>query len=233
MTHSIHILSGGAAFGLVSQLHGRFTADTGCQIAGTYNAVGVMRDQLLAGAPCDVVILTASLIAQLEASGHVLAGSARALGRVKTGVAVRAGEVSPPVGTPDELKAALRAASGIFFPDPVKATAGIHFMNVMKQLGIADEVASRLHPFPNGATAMGEMARSGAPGSVGCTQVTEILYTEGVTLVAPLPQAFELATVYTAAVSAGADSPQAASALIALLASPAVADLRHAGGFED
>jgi len=229
----LHLLSGGAAFGLVSQLQGQFAADTACQVAGTYNAVGVMRDQLLAGAPCDVVILTAALIQQLEASGHVVAGSARQLGVVKTGVAVKAGAPAPQVGTPEQLKAALLAATGIYFPDPIKATAGIHFMSVLKQLGIDTELAPRLRPFPNGATAMGEMARCDESGLIGCTQVTEILYTPGVSLVAPLPQAFELATVYTAAVSSQADSPQAAAALIALLISPSSAALRVAGGFED
>ena len=229
---TVHLLSGGAAFGLVSQLEARFTADTDCRIAGTYSAVGVMRDRLLAGAACDVVILTAALIAQLEASGHVVAGSARALGRVKTGVAVKAGATPPAVGTPDALKAALLEASGIYFPDPVKATAGIHVMAVLQQLGIDTAVADRLRPFPNGATAMGEMARCADPGVIGCTQVTEILYTPGVQLVAPLPQAFELATVYTAAISSQADSPNAAAALIALLAGPHTQSVRHAGGFE-
>jgi molybdate transport system substrate-binding protein len=202
-------------------------------VAGTFNAVGVMRDQLLAGAPCDVVILTAALIQQLEASGHVVAGSARQLGVVKTGVAVKAGAPAPRVDTPEQLKTALLAATGIYFPDPVKATAGIHFMRVLKQLGIDTELAPRLRPFPNGATAMGEMARCDESGLIGCTQVTEILYTPGVSLVAPLPQAFELATVYTAAVSSRADSPQAAAALISLLISPNSAALRAAGGFED
>jgi molybdate transport system substrate-binding protein len=229
----LHLLSGGAAFGLVSKLEGRFAADTGCTLAGTYNAVGAMRDQLLAGAPCDVVILTAALIAQLEASGHVVAGSARALGTVKTGVAVKAGEVAPPVRTVGELRAALLNARGIYFPDPVKATAGIHFMNVLKQLGIDTEVAGRLRPFPNGASAMAAMARDSEPGLIGCTQVTEILYTPGVQLVAPLPKEFELATVYTAAVSSGADSPQAASALIDLLVSAEAAPARLSGGFEN
>lgn len=230
---TVHLLSGGAAYGLVSQLETRFAADTDCRILGTYNAVGVMRDQLLAGAACDVVILTAALIAQLEASGHVVAGSAQALGRVKTGVAVKAGSTLLAVGTPDELKVALLGASGIYFPDPVKATAGIHFMAVLRQLGIETTVADRLRPFPNGATAMGEMAQCADPGVIGCTQVTEILYTPGVQLAAPLPQAFELATVYTAAISAQADSPGAAAALIALLASPRTLAVRQAGGFED
>ena len=106
-------------------------------------------------------------------------------------------------------------------------------MNVLKELGLDGTLAARLRPFPNGATAMGAMAQSDESGLLGCTQVTEILYTPGVQLVAPLPTAFELATVYTAAVSAGADNPTAAAAMVALLCSPEAAQQRHAGGFED
>lgn len=229
---NLHLLSGGAAQGLVTQLQGQFQAQSGCTIQGGFGAVGLMKDRLLAGEPCDVIILTQALIEQLIASGHALAGSAQTLGVVKTGVAVKTGEASPQVDSPLALKAALLAARGIYFPDPVKATAGIHFMNVLKRLGIDAELASRLHPFPNGATAMREMAQAAGTGLMGCTQVTEILYTPGVQLVAPLPKEFELATVYTAAVCAQAAQPQAATALIRLLISPEAASLRRSGGFE-
>ena len=120
----------------------------------------------------------------------------------------------------------------IYFPNPVKATAGIHFMKVLKALGIDAELADRLRPFPNGATAMREMSHCPEAGLIGCTQVTEILYTPGVKLVAPLPKEFELATVYTAAVCAGARHPEVARALIDLLSSAETAALRHAAGFE-
>jgi len=229
---SLNILSGGAAQGLVGQLRGKFYNETGRSIEGSFGAVGLMRDQLLAGAPCDVLILTQALIDELTASGHVLAGSARPLGTVRTGVAVKTGEAKPGVDTPEALKTALLVATGIYFPDPVKATAGIHFMNVLKKLGIDGQVAGALRPFPNGATAMKEMATATEPGLIGCTQVTEILYTPGVQLVAPLPMEFELATVYVAAVAAKAEQPQAAVMLIDMLASPAAAELRRAGGFE-
>ncbi len=230
---TLHILSGGAAFGLVSRLEAPFKASTGCTLAGTFSAVGAMRDQLLAGAPCDVVILSAALIAQLEASGHVLAGSARALGKVRTGIAVKAGSPQRKVSTPDELRAALLQASGIYFPDPIRATAGIHFMNVLQQLGIDAQVANRLRPYPNGATAMAKMAKCPEAGVIGCTQVTEILYTAGVDLIAVLPKEFELATVYTAAVSGKAANPSQAVALVDLLSSAEAGALRLAGGFED
>jgi molybdate transport system substrate-binding protein len=230
---TLHILSGGAAFGLVSKLEAQFKASSSCTLAGIYSAIGAMRDQLVAGAPCDVVILSAALIAELEASGHVMAGSARALGKVRTGVAVKAGAAQPAVNSPHQLKAALLAARGIYFPDPVKATAGIHFMSVMKALGIEGDVVHKLRPYPNGATAMAEMAKCSELGLIGCTQVTEILYTPGVNLVAVLPKEFELATVYTAAVSSKAANPSQAAALVALLSSTDVAALRLAGGFED
>lgn len=229
---SLQILSGGAAQGLVSQLQGKFFSEAGRGIEGTYGAVGLMRDKLLAGEPCDVVILTQALIDELTAAGHVQSGSARPLGIVKTGVAVKKGEAHPRVDTPEALKAALLAAKGIYFPDPVKATAGIHVMKVLKQLGIDAALASRLRVFPNGATAMREMAQAKEAGLIGCTQVTEILYTPGVDLVARLPKEFELATVYTAAVAAKAEQPQAARLLIELLVSPAAAELRRSGGFE-
>ena len=61
--------------------------------------------------------------------------------------------------------------------------------------------------------------------------VTEIIYTSGVQLVPVLPKAFELTTVYTAAVCTQAAQPQAAAALIKLLASAEAAELRRLGGF--
>ena len=229
---NINLLSGGAAQGLVTQLENRFETEHQCSIDASFGAVGMMKDSLLAGAACDVVILTQALIDQLGSGGEVVPSSIRALGVVKTGVAVKTGDVAPAVGTAPELKTALQAARGIYFPDPVKATAGIHFMAVLRQLGLEAELASRLHPFPNGATAMNAMAEADGMGFLGCTQVTEILYTEGVYLIASLPKEFELATVYTAAVCARAIEPEAANELIALLVSLDAATVRTACGFE-
>jgi molybdate transport system substrate-binding protein len=219
----LHLLSGGAAQGLVTQLQGRFRSQHQFDIAGTFGAVGLMKDGLLAGQPCDVIILSQALVSELAESGHVQADSARALGAVKTGVAVKTGEPRVDVGSPASLKAALQAARGIYFPDPVKATAGIHFMRVLRELGLEAELAARLRPYPNGAAAMKAMAECEEPGLLGCTQVTEILFTPGVEGVATLPKAFELATVYTAAVCTASQNAQAAGELIALLSSPETA----------
>ena len=229
---TIRILSGGAAQGLVEQLREGFSKTYDCKVEGTFGAVGAMRDKLLAGEPCDLMILTGEIISTLASTGQIVADSARALGMVKTGVAVKAGAALPDVGTPKALEALLRGARGIYFPDPQKATAGIHFMKVLRMLGLEHDVADQLRPFPNGATAMREMAAATGDGLVGCTQVTEILYTPGVQLAGMLPKKFELQTMYTAAVCSRATEPAAAAALIALLAGDEARAQREAGGFE-
>ncbi len=114
----LELLSGGAAQGLVGALEPQFKAATGCDIAGTFGAVGAMRDKLLAGARADLLILTRPLIAELAGTGHVMAGSARDIGVVQTGIAVRAGDPVPAIGDAVELRSALLGADAIYFPDP-------------------------------------------------------------------------------------------------------------------
>ncbi len=228
----LKLLSGGAAQSLVNAMKPGFATSQGVDVEGTFGAVGAMRDRFLGGDAADVIILTQAIIDQLIEQGHLVRGSARPLGVVKTGVAVKSDRPLPGIATAQELKAALQAASGIYFPDPEKATAGIHFMKVLKTLGVDAELASRLRTFPNGATAMREMVQVAEPDVIGCTQVTEILYTQGVRLAGLLPQEFELATVYTAAVSTKSQQPQAAEEFVRLLASREAEATRTAGGFE-
>jgi molybdate transport system substrate-binding protein len=228
----MQVLSGGAAGAVVKAVQAEFEKSTGTSIHGTFSAVGQMRDQLVGGTPCDVVILTKPLIEQLINSGHVVADSSRSLGKVKTGVAVRTGTAHPSVKTRAELHAAMSAAQSIYFPDPDKATAGIHFMNVLKALGLDETMRSKFRVFPNGATAMGEMAKSSESGLIGCTQVTEINYTEGVDLVDVLPAEFELNTDYTLGICTHAKNPAHAELLADLLTGAASAAVRKQGGFE-
>jgi len=104
-------------------------------------------------------------------------------------------------------------------------------MKVLNGLGIAETVASKLRPYPNGNTAMNAMAACEDPHVIGCTQVTEILITQGVDLVANLPLEFELATMYTAGVRSTSTCAAQAQTMIDILTSSEHADLRAKGGF--
>lgn len=229
---TIHLLSGGAAQGLINKLKADFERRHGCSVQGTFGAVGLMKDGLLRGDKCDVLILSQKLIDELADEGRLLADSARPIGSIRTGVAVREGDDYPLVADASQLREALLKADGVYFPDPQKATAGIHFMNVLRKLGVETEIADRLRPYPNGATAMKALAQSSENRPIGCTQISEILSTPGVRLVAPLPEEFALATVYTAAIPAGASEPAHAKAFIEFLTSKAAAQDRRAAGIE-
>jgi hypothetical protein len=132
----------------------------------------------------------------------------------------------------EALRRSLLNANGLYLPDPERSTAGVHFVKVLRGLGIHDAVVSRLHAFPNGAMAMRELGQSRDEGLIGCTQITEINYTPGVALVGPLPVEFELATMYSVAVATTALQPVAAGRFARMLTGPEARELRVAGGFE-
>lgn len=226
----LKILSGGAANGLVSALAPEFTQQTGAGLGGEFGAVGGMRDRFRGGEAADLLILTRAIIDQLADDGLVLADSVADLGRVVTGVARRAGSRAD-VATPEALRALLETADAIYFPDPEKATAGIHFAEVIDRLGLTERLRDRFRLFPNGQTAMAAMAAGAETNPVGCTQITEILNTEGVDYMGDLPGDLGLATTYTAAVAVGTQHPAEARHLIELLTAPAAAGLRARLGF--
>lgn len=210
----LRFLSAGAAQALV-----RSTAGTaGIGVEGSFGAVGVMQERVQAGEQSDIVILRRDQIDQLVAKGLVVPETVTDLGTVPTSIGVRASDPAPSIVDEASLREALLAADAIYIPDPVKATAGIHFAKVLDKLGIHDKVASRIRAFPDGATAMHAMAEAtGHP--IGCTQATEIKATPGVKVVAPLPKGFDLVTVYSGAVSANASDRAAASRFLSSLAS--------------
>ncbi len=183
----LRILSGGAAHGLVQTLAPAFAEHTGYGVAGEFSAVGGLRKRIIDGEPVDLVILTQAILAELGGLGLVVPTSIRDIGGVATAIAVREGDAAPPCGDSATLREALLAADAIYFPDPELSTAGIHFRNVMANLGILEQVSSRLRTFPNGATAMKSLATAPEKRPIGCTQATEIVATRGVRLVDDLP----------------------------------------------
>ena len=223
---TLTLLSAGAAQALVRTV----ARAAAIEVAGSFGAVGAMLEKFDAGEACDVLILTRKQIDGLAAAGRVVAGSVADVGRVATAIAVLAGQSTPDISSEAGLRGALLAADAVYFPDPTRATAGIHFMKVLETLGVRGALEARLRTFPNGATAMREMAAaSGHP--LGCTQASEILATPGLKLVAPLPRGFDLETTYAAAVNASAADPKAAAAFVARLTGPASRSERARAGF--
>ena len=229
---TLNIFCAGAAQAVVTEMAGKFQRDSGNFVAANFGAVGAMKARVVAGEAVDVIVLTGALIDELVQQGLVVAGSRVDLGRVGTGVAVRVGTPMPDVSDTRVLRGNLLAAKRILFPDPAVATAGKVVMSALDKLGITDEVKPRLHFFPNGYAAMGDLAQSRGLLEMGITQITEIVANKGVKLVGPLPAEVQNIAVYSAGLAARSAHPERAKELIRRLTGFNAQPLLSAAGFE-
>lgn len=228
----LRVLSAGAAQAVCEQVIAALRRDTGHEVEAAFGAVGAMKARMVGGEPVDVIILSAQLIQDLVSAGMVAVSSVTDIGKVGTGVAVRAGTALPEVRTREALRGNILAASVIVCPDPATATAGKVVMKLMERLGVASQVEDRMQFFPNGYAAMNWLAASSGALELGITQNTEILPNAGVTLVAPLPDEFQIKTVYTAGVAARAAQPDLARDFVRRLIAPEFRPQLRAAGYE-
>jgi len=232
MAAELNVLCAGAVKGLAAALQPRFESETGVRVHTQFGAVGAIREAMRAGAPCDVLVVTDTMIDSLVASGELQARSKLAIGRVQTAIAVLGDAARPAIGSAAELKAALLGASALYFPDSALSTAGAHVASLLERLGIRETLASRLRMFANGATAMRALADSNDARAIGCTQATEIRAAVGIAVVGALPPPFALATVYSAAIATSSGADELGRRFIALLAGAASLPLGIACGFD-
>lgn len=226
----LRLLGTGAVEHPLHDLTEAFTLATGRAVTLETGNGGQVAARIRAGEGFDLVVNAAGALDALIAEG-LLDGSTRGeLGRVRIGLAVRAGAPPPGIATPEALRAALLAAPGIALSDAAAgATTGRHLLAMFERLGIAAEVAPRLLPFARGITAVEAVAAGRA--ALVMTQTSEIVVVPGITLVGPLPESLQLVTPYVAAVPRRASDPAAARALLASLVGSAGRERFRAGGF--
>lgn len=215
----IHVLCAGAARSSVAPLVEAFARDTGNGVTLEFGTAGQIQAKLKEGARPDVVIVTSTVIGELEKAGVVAPGSAADLGRTGVGVAVREGAPLPDISSVDAFRRALLAAKAVAYIDPAAGgTSGKHFAAVLARLGIENEIKGKAVLVPGGYAAE-RVARGEA--DIVVHQISEILPVKGVKLVGPLPPELQLYTTYTAALVAGTPNGEAARAWVQYLSGPA------------
>lgn len=229
---TLNIFSAGAAQSVVTQIAEKFQRESGNLINATFGAVGAMKSRVVSGEPADIIVLTAALIDELIEQGFVVPGSRVDLGKVGTGVAVRAGTPLPDVRDTRVLRGNLLAASKIVCPDPAVATAGKVVLAVLDKLGIAGEAKPRLQYFPNGFAAMANLAQSSGILEMGITQITEIVANKGVTLVGPLPAGVQNIAIYSAGLATKSAHPERSREFIRRLTGFNAQAVLSAAGFD-
>jgi molybdate transport system substrate-binding protein len=137
----------------------------------------------------------------------------------QTGLVVRAGAPKPDISNVDLFRKLLLSAKSIAYSD---SGSGRFFVETMlPNLGIADQVMPKTRKVrgpPSGEPVAAVVARGES--EIGLQDVSELLHAPGITYVGPIPAELDRHSTYAAAVTTKANEPEAALALIKLLASP-------------
>jgi molybdate transport system substrate-binding protein len=227
----LNVLISGGFSGPYEQVLPEFERTTGIKVitgSGSSQGAGpqTIGAQLARGVPTDVVILSREGLTELIAAGRIIAGSDVDLARTPLGVAVRAGTPKPDVSTVEAFKQVVLNAKVVAVPS---STSGIFLKNeVFPRLGIADKVNVKATPRGAGAAAM--VAAGDA--DVVVMPVSEIVHAPGIELAGVIAEEIQLNQVFAAAVVVGSKEIDAASRLIAFLASERASVAIRSGGME-
>jgi molybdate transport system substrate-binding protein len=194
----------------------------GPSMGTTENAIPV---RLARGEAADVLIMVGDALGEMIEQGKAVRTSRVDLVRSPIGMAVRAGASKPDIRTPDALKETLLSAKSVAYSD---SASGVYVgTELFKRLGIADDMKGKARMIPAEPVAS-VVARGDA--ELGFQQISELLPIAGADLVGPLPPEVQKITIFSAAIAANANQPEAGTALIAFLASAAAASaLKKAG----
>jgi hypothetical protein len=98
-----------------------YARETGVHVTVNSVGMGAMMNTITGASPAaDIVMLPRNLMDQLQASGGIVAGTRRPLGRVQIVMIVPAGSPHPDISTPAKLAAALHAARHVAYSSPWK-----------------------------------------------------------------------------------------------------------------
>jgi molybdate transport system substrate-binding protein len=224
MAADLTLLISNAVKTVMEDIAPRFEASTGHKLAITYGSTNPTKARIEKGEAFDLTILGDAAIDDLIKQGKLNAATRTVIARSGLGIAVRQGAPKPDITTTEGFKRTLLGARSIAYLDD--GLTGTYLKVLFQRLGIADEIKAK-HKGARGAEAV-------AAGEVelGVTQISEILYQKGTQLAGPLPPPIQNYTHFSAALSAGAQQPEVARALLKFFASPDAVRVMKANGLE-
>jgi molybdate transport system substrate-binding protein len=210
---------------VVEDLAPQFEKATGHKLVVTYSGAQDTRKRMAANEVFDLMLAARQDIDAFVKDGRLAGDTAVDLMKAQIGLAVKAGAPKPAL-TEAGVKEALLKAKTVGYST---GTSGEYLQKTLfPKLGIADQLKEKLKQVPSGSS-VGVLLASGEA-EIGMQQVSELIHFKGIDYVGPLPESMQLTTVYSAALFAKADQPQAAKDFIRLLASPqATAAIKDAG----
>ena len=205
------------------ELISRFEVKTGRKVKVTFPNFMASRDVIVKGEPFDLAIVEFPHDADVVTSGNVVPGSATLVANGWMGVAVRKGAPKPDISTPAAVKRTLLAAKSIAYPDPEGGTAasGRNIEEMLRRLGIADEMKAKTTHTRGGGRAMAAAASGEV--EIGMTMHIGMYGMDDIDVVGILPAEIAPPSPLIAFISSRTTRAAAARELLAFLASPEAA----------
>lgn len=225
----IAVISGGAIEPGMRAAAAAFEKLTGNTVVLTFNTAPQIRKRIAAGDTFDVVVAPVKVIDEFVGTGAVKAGGLH-VGRVGSGVAVRPGGAVPEIATADDIRKVVLEAESIVFN---RASTGIYFENLLKHMGVWEQVEPKTTRYATGAEVM-KHALTGRGKEIAFGPITEILLEKehGLVFVGPLPSEVQNYTPYIASVMSVDTQQDQAQALVSFLGGPDGKALFVAAGIE-
>lgn len=215
----------------LEELAGELERATGGTLAIGYDSAGAVRKRVADAEPADAALIQRRALEALVDEGRIGRGTVVTLARSGLALAVRRGAPKPDIGSVAAFKRALLAAESIAYPDPALGHAGgEHFRDLLEKLELTAEVNAKAKLIK---TTLPDFAAEDKA-SIVVIQPMEILAAPSYDLVGWLPAELQDDEKFTwaAGVTANANDPQAAKALIQYLSSPAAAAVIKRRGME-
>ena len=221
----VTVLSAGAMRAVVQQLAGPFEQTTGNHVSFVFGTAGDVEKRLTAHEVFDVAIATKPRLRTLETAGTLVAGSIVVIGRSPIALAVRQGAAKPDISSVEAFKKALLAADSIAYTDPASGgTSGIHIDKVLHDLGIFDEIKSKIRPVtgqPGAPPAVGEVVAHDEA-QIGLQPISELASVSGIDIVGRIPEQLQTPDLtYAAGLPTAGSNREGGAAFVSFLTSPA------------
>src|SRR6476469_6364986 len=223
----VRVMISAGFFGVYSELGPAFERATGHKLVTTRgpsmgDSPEAIPTRLARGETADVVICDGEANDKLAQRGLVRAGTKVELAKSQIGMVVREGAAKPDISTVEGFKKTLLAAKSIAYSDSGSGT--YLSTKLFAQLGVADQIAGRSRKIrgpPSGEPVAAVVARGES--EIGFQQVSELIHVKGITYAGTIPAELQPGFSFAGSVSAKAEHPEAAAALLKFLSSPEAA----------
>jgi molybdate transport system substrate-binding protein len=211
----VHVLTAGAVQEGEKKLADEYRHLTGNRVSFIAGTVGQIQDRLKNREAADVIVVSKAAMEQLEKASEIRPSASAVLGRIGIGVGAKEGSTIPDISTTEKFKSAMLNARTITYMDPAAgASSGIATAKILKDLGIADEMAKKTRLTETGYSA--ERVASGEV-ELAIQNISEILPVKGVRLAGALPEPLQVYTIYAAGVASNSVNPKEAMDFIRFL----------------